>query len=121
MEVSQKRNSHLISYAILAVGLGAMELILVLLVTMVIQGVDPDPDAEQLLSLVSALARIALIALAVNTILLFWAGLRTIRQALPKNTGPTESTYVDAWSLAGKRLKVQDQDEDQDTPAEDDD
>ena len=119
MEVDQKRDSHLVSYAILAIGLGVMELTLVLLVTMVIQGVDPDPDAEQLRALVTALARVALIALAVNTILLFWAGLRAIHEALPKNTGPTESTYVDAWSLAGKRLKVEDQD--QDTPAEDDD
>ncbi len=97
----------------LAVGLGVMEIILAWLMVVVMRDIaTASGDAR---SALIDLAKISLAALCVNTLLIFWVFLRSLRAVFrsARRSEPAKSTYVDAWALAGKRLELDDEDQGQ--------
>ena len=110
MEVNPQRISRTGEYAVLAVGLGVMEIILVWLMVLIRDVATASGDAP---SGMVHLAWIALVALCVNTMLIVWIFLRSMKVIFRsgKIGKPSKSTYVDAWALAGKRLELDDDDQ----------
>ena len=116
--MNSQRTSRAGEYTVLTVGLGVMEVILAWLIVVVTREIATASDDAR--SALIDLSKIGLVALCVNTLLIFWVFLRSLRAVFRsgKNSKPAESTYVDAWALAGKRLKL---DEDDETETEDED
>ncbi len=53
-------------------------------------------------------AWVSLVVLSFAIVLLFWAVMRFYRERHPPRRERTHTPYVDAWSLAGKRFKLED-------------
>jgi len=85
-------------------GLGAM----LYVTTAAVGGVTDEPTRKLLLRL--AWGSLALLCVAL--VLLMWAVLRHIRQAVTGSPPLPPSQYVNAWELAGKRFKLPEEDED---------
>lgn len=111
--MNSQRTSRTGEYTMLVFGLGVMEIILAWLMVVVMRDIAiASGDAR---SALIDLAKIGLVALCVNTLLIFWVFLRSLRAVFrsDKSGKPAKSTYVDAWALAGKRLELDEDDEDE--------
>lgn len=67
----------------------------------------------------SALARLAwltLLLLGVSAVLLVWSAARTLRLFVARRERHPPTPYVDAWAEAGRRMKVDDEEDNEDEP-----
>jgi hypothetical protein len=111
MELDPDKPARAASFAFVVLGLVAIcaGLGAMLYVTTSAAGEVADPPTRKLLA---RLAWGSLTLLCVALVLLMWAVLRHIRQALAPSAPLPPSQYVNAWELAGKRFKLPDEDED---------
>ncbi|HUS91868.1 MAG TPA: hypothetical protein VM695_08460 [Phycisphaerae bacterium] len=95
----------------LAVGLGAM-----LVITIREASAMTDPAARKLLL---RLAWLSLVLISLDLVMLLWCVLRHIRDRMEAEPPPKPSKYVNAWELAGQRIRLEDEtdaDEDPEVP-----
>jgi hypothetical protein len=97
-----------VSFVFVVVGLGALSAGLVAMLAITTQGVLSIPDLPTR-KLLLRLAWLSLLLLCVTLLLLVWAILRHVRYRLHSGPPWKPSTYVNAWELAGKRFKLEDQ------------
>jgi putative copper export protein len=112
--VTARRISSIVVTVLLAV-IAAGMVYVVLAVTDAKEGAD-DPTLKGL----ARLAWIAMLLLAVAVVLLVWSLARTLRLYLARPQPHTPTTYVDAWSEAGRRIQV-DEEDDEDEEADEGD
>ena len=121
MEVDPRRTSRALSFGLVVLGLVAISagLIAMLVITTQAAGTTTEPRTKNLLA---HLAWLSLALLSLTLVLLVWAVMRHVRYWLRPVRRARSSQYVDAWALAGKRIKVpEDEDSDDDRPDGDDD
>ncbi|MGC9455153.1 MAG: hypothetical protein ACP5HU_09850 [Phycisphaerae bacterium] len=112
MEVRRPSAARTISFAILFASLIiAAGMLVALLVTMLDRAeATDDPELRRILVRV---AWATLVMLAVDMLVLLWGAMRFMSRVLgapPPRRPPTP--YIDAWAEAGRRLKLEEQDED---------
>jgi len=119
MEVEPKKAPRKPRLLALAIALVAVAVLLGILLAITL-GAVPQVAAKTKPAMLR-LAWATFFALGLTLILLVWVVIRfAIERTRP--TGPKHTEYVDAWSLAGKRMKVEPppEDEEQDDDPEDD-
>jgi len=104
--VTARKISSIVVTVLLAVIGGGMVYVVVT-VTGAAEGAD-EPTRKGL----ARLAWIGMVLLGLVAVLLVWSLARTLRLYLTKPQPHTPTTYVDAWSEAGRRVQVEDDDED---------
>ena len=75
-----------------------------------------DPDVEALLA---RLAWLSMVLLALTLVLLFWGVARLFRWGFGSHGRAVRTPYVDAWSLAGQRMKAPEETEEEDDGTDD--
>jgi len=119
METEPVKALRRINFLVLIISLGTVAAMLGALLAVLTQAMaGADPSTKTFLA---RMAWAVLAVLAGTLVLLVWVMTRYIAYRLrPRETRkPTE--YVDAWALAGKRFKLQDepqQDQDEEGPEE---
>lgn len=106
--VTARRISSIVVTVLLAV-IAAGMVYVVLTVTAATEGAD-EPTRKGL----ARLAWIGMLLLAVAVVLLVWSLARTLRLYLAKPQPHAPTKYVDAWSEAGRRVQVDEDEEDED-------
>jgi hypothetical protein len=115
MDTGSERTSRSVSFGLVIVGQVAIAAGLVAMLVITIQGAVAisDPDARKLLL---RLAWLSLLLLLLMLLLMVWAVIRHIRYRLRPAPPFKPTPYVNAWELAGKRFKLEDDDtEDEDS------
>ncbi|MFP3936809.1 MAG: hypothetical protein ACLFVW_00615 [Phycisphaerae bacterium] len=113
MEVKRPSAARTISFAVLFASLIIAAGMLTVLLVTALGRAEATEDAE-LRDLLVRTAWAALALLAVDMVLLLWGAARFLSRAFgstPPRRPPTP--YVDAWSEAGRRLNVEDEDDEQ--------
>ena len=111
--VTARKISSIVVTVLLAIIAGGMVYV-VLTVTAAVEGAD-----EATRKGLARLAWIGMVLLGLAVVLLVWSLARTLRLYLAKPQPHTPTTYVDAWSEAGRRVQVDDEDDEPEEDEED--
>ncbi len=93
----------LVMLGILTVGLGSL--------TYLATGAAPMAESDNMQKLLARLGWVSLSMLCITLLLLFWTVIRFYRHRFPSSHAASETPYVDAWSLAGERFKLEEEDD----------
>lgn len=118
MEIDPPRALRTVSFGLVVAGLGVIAAGLTALLVFALQGFGQVPDLPTK-KLLARLAWLSLALLALTLILMVWAILRRLRDRLLSAECAKPSRYVDAWALAGQRLRLPAEGEDQDLSDQD--
>jgi len=119
MEAMSSRTTRTLHFVILISALAVIVIGLSALTILTAHAAAAAPDAPTR-KLLLRLAWLSLVLLAMTLVLLLWAAMRLVRSRIRFSKGPTTTPYVDAWSLAGKRFKLEDDGEDRDADGQND-
>jgi len=117
MEIERRRKSRSIGFIVMVVALAGTCVAAACLLSVSAGAVaDADPKAQKGLARV---AWLSMVVLGLSLLLLSWVLLRWIIYLVrPKGHAP-HTPYVNAWSLAGERFKLDRDDQDDDAEGED--
>jgi len=110
MEVTSGGTTRTAHFVILIAALVVIVVGLAALTVLAAQAAGAVSDAR-VQKLLLRLAWLSLVLLGMTLVLLLWAAMRFVRSRIRFTKGRTETPYVDAWSLAGKRFKLQGDDD----------
>ena len=120
MEIDNPRTFRTINSIILLAALSLIAAGLVLLTVLTTQAASNVEDAD-LQKQLARLAWIATVLLGLTLVLLLWAVMRLVRSRMNLGQRHPPTPYVDAWALAGQRMQVPDDDDEEDVEIEDED
>jgi hypothetical protein len=109
MEIGSERTARSVSFGLVIVGQVAIAAGLVAMLVITIRGAAeiPDPAVRKLLL---RLAWLSLVLLLLILLTMVWAVIRHIRYRLGPARPFKPTPYVNAWELAGKRFKLEEDD-----------
>ena len=120
MDIAPTLRRGMVETALVALVLIAFAVGLVLQIAMVSQAAQEVGPAAR--SHFWRVAKVALVLLAVDLVALFWLGIRLLAGRFrggPPHRKPLP--YVDAWSVAGKRFQLDEQEETGEGPGDEKD
>jgi len=108
MEIAGSDKTRTAGFAILAAALAAIAIGLAVQTFMAARAVGSIQD-DAVQRLLAKLAWLSTVLLALTLVLLFWTLAKFFRWRMRSGPVHGPTPYVDAWSLAGKRLKLPDE------------
>jgi hypothetical protein len=117
MEMNSESRRHAVDVALVTVVLVAVAVGLGVQIAIASRAaVEASPPAQRHFG---RLARIALLLLAIDLLAMFWLGIRVLALRF-RSREPRQGRvpYVDAWSVAGKRFRMDEEDEAEEGPSD---
>ncbi len=118
MDLDDPRRLQTVNFIVLIVVLGILTVGLGSL-TYLATGAAAQAESENMQKLLARLAWVSLSMLCIALLLLFWTVIRFCRRRFPTSHPTSETPYVDAWSLAGERFKLDEEEQEEDPDSED--
>ena len=112
MEIDRKRTLRAASFAVVVVMLTAICVGLAAMVAITTQGAKQADGAAR--AYFYRMAWLSLALLALSVIVLVWVVIHHVSGRLGRKSPHPPTEYVDAWALAGKRFKLEEDEEDSD-------
>lgn len=114
MEIDPQRTLHAASFAIVVVTLTAVCAGLVAIIVITTQGAKASEGAVK--NYFYHMAWLSLAMLALNIIVLVWMVVHRVSRHLGRRSARKATEHVDAWALAGKRFKLEEDSDEQEEP-----
>ncbi len=117
MDLDDPNRMRTVNFVVLLVMLGILTAGLGSLTYLAIDAAA-QAGSDNMQKLLARLAWVSLSMLCITLLLLFWIIMRFFRRRFRSSHPASETPYVDAWSLAGERFKL-DEEEEGDPDSED--
>jgi len=109
VEIDRPKTSRNVSFVVLFVGLAIIAAGLAVLLAMI--AAEASGATGRLRDYLVLLAWLSLSLLGLTLVMLTWVMIRYIVHRIDIRGGRSSTPYVDAWSLAGRRFKLEEKDE----------
>ena len=114
MEIDRQRTLHAASFAVVMVTLTAVCAGLVAMIVITTKGAKGSEGATK--DYFYHMAWLSLAMLALNILVLAWMAIHRVSGRLGRRSARQATEHVDAWALAGKRFKLEEDADQQDEP-----
>lgn len=114
MEIDRQRTLHVASFTIVMVTLTAVCAGLVAMIVIATQGAKGTEGVTK--NYYYHMAWLSLALLALNVLVLVWMVIHRISGRLGRRSPRQVTEHVDAWAVAGKRFKLEEDPDEQDEP-----
>lgn len=114
MEIDRQRTLHAASFAIVMVTLTVVCAGLVAMIVITTKGAKGSEGAAK--NYFYHMAWLSLAMLALNILVLAWMVIHRVSGHLGRRSPRQTTEHIDAWALAGKRFKLEDDADQQDEP-----